>query len=246
MDQERYSRHMLLPQIGADGQRRLLDGSALVVGLGGLGSPAAMYLASAGVGRLVLLDFDVVERSNLQRQIVHFTADIGREKVDSAREKLAALNPGVAIETVSQLLDDDELHDAIARIDVVVDGSDNFETRFAVNAGCVRSRTPLVSGAVLRWDGQVIAFDPRRPESPCYRCLYVDGGEEGESCAEVGVFAPLLGIIGSVQASEAIKILAGVESELVGRLLVLDGLRMEWRSLRVRRDPACPVCGRRT
>ncbi len=244
MDEERYSRHVLLPQIGAAGQRRLLDASALVVGLGGLGSPAAMYLASAGVGRLVLLDFDVVERSNLQRQIVHFTTDIGREKVDSARDKLEALNPDVDIETVSRLLDDDDLHEAIAHADVVVDGSDNFETRFAVNAGCVRNRTPLVSGAVLRWDGQVIAFDPRGPESPCYRCLYLEGEEEGETCAEVGVFAPLLGIIGSVQAAEAIKILAGVESHLVGRLLILDGLRMEWRSVRVRRDSSCPVCGR--
>lgn len=244
MDEERYSRHILLPELGAEGQRRLLEARALVVGLGGLGSPAAMYLASAGVGRLILLDFDVVERTNLQRQIVHFTHDIGREKVVSARETLEALNPGVAVETLAQLLDEHELQDVIARADVVIDGSDNFETRFAVNAACVRSGTPLVSGAVLRWDGQVTTFDPRRPESPCYRCLYTEGEEEGESCAEVGVFAPLLGIVGSVQAAEAIKLAAGMRSELVGRLLILDGLRMAWRDVRLRKDPACPVCGR--
>jgi molybdopterin/thiamine biosynthesis adenylyltransferase len=245
MDEERYSRHMLLPQIGRAGQQRVRAGTALVMGLGGLGSPAAMYLASAGVGRLVLADFDVVELSNLQRQIVHFTPDVGREKVASARDKLEALNPDVAVETIGSLLDDAELKTAIARVDVVVDATDNFETRFAVNAACVGTGTSLVSGAVLAWDGQITAFEPANPESPCYRCLYAEGSEEGASCAEVGVFAPLLGIVGSMQAAEALKILAGMGSALVGRVLVLDGLHMRWHTLRLKRDPACPVCSKK-
>jgi len=242
--QERYSRHMLLPQIGRAGQERLLASRVAVVGLGGLGSPVAMYLASAGVGRLALLDFDVVQLSNLQRQIIHDTAALGREKTESARERVYALNPDVAVETFAQLLDDEELREALAGADVVVDGSDNFETRFAVNAACVASGTPLVSGAAIRWEGQVAVFEPRCPASPCYRCLYADTGEEAEACGEVGVFAPLLGIIGSVQAAETLKVLLGVETTLTGRLLLVDALGTEWRTLTVPRDPDCPVCGR--
>jgi len=242
----RYSRQILLPQIDIEGQQRLLDGSAAIVGLGGLGSPVAMYLAAAGVGRLVLIDFDVVEISNLQRQIIHTTADLRRPKVESARDRLTALNPGTTIELVNEKLDDAGLDEVIAGVDVVLDGTDNFTTRFAVNRACYRQRKPLVSGAAIRFEGQVSVYHPGREDSPCYQCLYRDVGAVAQTCAETGVVAPLLGIIGSVQALEALKILAGVGTDLTGRLLLLDALSMDWQQMRFKRDPQCTVCGTAT
>lgn len=243
--QERYSRHMLLAGFGAAGQERLRAARVLVVGLGGLGSPAAMYLASSGVGTLTLVDFDHVQLSNLQRQIIHGTPDLGHHKVDSARERIHALNPEVEVDTVPELLEDEELAEQVRRADVVVDGSDNFATRFTLNAASVRTGTPLVSGAALRTVGQVSVFQPRLAASPCYRCLYTDEPEEGETCAQVGVLAPLLGIIGSIQATEVLKLITGMGTTLTGRVLVIDALTMEWRTLRLRKDPACPLCGAR-
>ena len=239
----RYSRHVLLPQIGEAGQRKLREARVLVIGMGGLGSPAAMYLAASGVGQLVVSDYDVVELSNLQRQIVHRTEDVGRMKVDSAKDTLRALNPEIEVITLGWHLDDDELAEEIARADVVVDATDNFETRFVMNAACWRARTPLVSAAAMRMEGQVTVFDARRPDSPCYRCLYSDeSNEEGEACSRVGVLAPLLGIIGGVQATETMKLIIGMGTTLVGRVLVLDALDMDWRVLKLKKDPACPVC----
>ncbi|MBF2761291.1 MAG: molybdopterin-synthase adenylyltransferase MoeB [Ectothiorhodospiraceae bacterium AqS1] len=240
---ERYGRHIRLAQIGEAGQRRLEAAQVLIVGLGGLGSPVAMYLAASGVGRLVLSDYDHVELSNLQRQIVHRSRDIGRNKVDSARDTLLALNPEIEVIALDRALDED-LDAQVEAADVVVDATDNFESRFALNAACWRQRTPLVSGAAIRMEGQIAVFDPADPKSPCYRCLYRDsGGAEGEPCALVGVLAPLLGIIGSVQATETLKLITGFGDTLAGRLIVLDAALMEWRELRLPKDPACPVCG---
>ncbi len=248
MDDEqftRYSRHLVLSQIGRAGQQRLLDARVLVVGAGGLGSPAAMYLASAGVGCIVLADFDVVELSNLQRQILHATADIGRLKVESGEETLKALNPGVRVVPIARVLADDELVSAVALADVVVDASDNFETRFALNAACVATRTPLVSGAAQRMEGQVSVFDTGLAQSPCYHCLYSDEGTEAEACSDTGVFAPLLGIVGSMQAAETLKLIIGMGESLVGRVIFLDALHMEYRCLKLERDPHCAVCAKR-
>lgn len=239
----RYSRQILLPALGVEGQERLLASRVLVVGLGGLGSPVAMYLAAAGVGRLVLVDYDQVELSNLQRQIIHATADVGRLKVESARERLAALNPEATVLTYARVLEGEDLLAETRAADVVVDASDNFATRFALNAACVEAGTPLVSGAAIRMEGQVAVFDPRRPESPCYRCLYPDADELEETCSRIGVLAPLLGIIGSIQATETLKLLLGKGEPLVGQLLLVDALAMDFRTVRLRRDPGCTVCG---
>ncbi len=238
----RYSRQIMLPLIGVEGQQRLMQSRVLVLGLGGLGSPVAMYLAAAGIGRLVLVDFDRVELSNLQRQIAHTTPDIGRLKVDSIRDTLKSLNPDVMLETIAQRLDEQALLAQVDRADVVVDASDNFETRHALNAASVRTRTPLVSGAAVGMEGQVAVFRPDRPDAPCYQCLYPAGDEPQETCTENGVLAPLLGIIGSIQATETIKLLLDAGEVLAGRLLLLDAVRMEWRNLKLRKDPACPVC----
>ncbi len=246
MDDEtllRYSRQILLPEIDIDGQQRLLESSAAVFGLGGLGSPVALYLAAAGVGRLVLVDFDHVELSNLQRQIIHQTGDLGRLKVESARDKVRAINPQVKIETVARVLAGQELESLIAKVDVVLDGTDNFPTRFALNAACYTQHKPLVSGAAIRFEGQVSVYFPGQADSPCYRCLYDDDGGTNETCTQTGVVAPLLGIVGSVQALEALKVLLKVGSVLKGRLLLLDALNMEWHTMKFQRDPACPVCG---
>lgn len=239
----RYSRQIMLPQVDAAGQERLLASTALVVGLGGLGSPAALYLAAAGVGRLLVADDDVVELTNLQRQILHRNADLGRPKAESGRDALVALNPTVEVVPIARRLEGDALVEAVARADVVVDASDNFTTRFAVNEACVRARRPLVSGAAIRFEGQVSVFHAEQPGSPCYRCLYGEGAEVPETCSENGVIAPLVGIIGSIQALEALKVLLGIGDPLWGRLLLFDALEMEWRTVRVPRDPACPVCG---
>ena len=238
-----YSRQILLPEIDAAGQQRLLDARALVIGAGGLGSAAALYLASAGVGHLTIADDDVVELSNLQRQILHRYCDLGRAKVDSARDTLEALNPDVEIEGLRARLDDDKLRSLVGEVDVVVDGSDNFATRFAVNAACVHSHTPLVSGAAIRLEGQLAVFDTRHSDSPCYACLYRDGEETDQACSENGVLSPVVGVIGSLQALEAIKVLLGIGESLCGRLLLFDALYHEWRTVRLRRDPDCQVCG---
>ena len=239
----RYSRQILLPEIDIAGQQRLIDATVAVFGLGGLGSPVALYLAAAGVGRLVLVDFDTVELSNLQRQIAHQTSDLGRPKVESARDHVLALNPEVAVETVNAVLDGAELDALVARVDLVVDATDNFPSRFGLNSACYRLGKPLVSGAAIRFEGQVSVYFPGQGESPCYRCLYDDGPGTQETCAQTGVVAPLLGIVGSVQAMEALKVLMQIGEPLKGRLLLLDALRMEWHSMKFRRDPKCPVCG---
>ena len=243
-DTERYARQIRLPQVGEVGQQRLLDATVLIVGMGGLGSPAAMYLAAAGVGHLVLNDFDRVDASNLQRQIVHRHTDIGTSKVDSARSTLAAINPDIRVSAVGWQLEGGELDQQVTQADVVLDCSDNFPTRFALNAACVRTGTPLVSGAAIRMEGQVTTYIPRREDSPCYRCLYEDTDEDlAETCAAEGVVAPLVGIVGSIQAMEALKLITGAGQPLCGRLLLIDTLYMEFRELRLPRQPDCPVCG---
>jgi molybdopterin/thiamine biosynthesis adenylyltransferase len=239
----RYSRQIMLPQIDIEGQEKLLNSRALIIGLGGLGSPAAMYLAAAGVGSLVLNDYDVVEISNLQRQIAHGMENIGEPKAVSARKTLERLNPDVSFTELTSRLEGTQLEQEVARADVVLDCSDNFATRFAVNAACVKSRTPLVSGAVIRFEGQLAVFMPGMGNNPCYNCLYADHGELAESCVRNGVLAPLPGIIGSMQALEAIKLLTGIGNTLVGRLLLLDALSMEWNQMILRRNPRCPTCG---
>jgi adenylyltransferase/sulfurtransferase len=239
----RYSRHILLPQIGIEGQQKLLESHALLIGAGGLGSPIALYLASAGVGRITICDFDDVDLTNLQRQIVHRTASIGSKKVDSARKTLAAINPEVDVVALPERIAGARLEELVAAADVVLDGSDNFATRHAVNRACVKLRKPLVSGAGVRFDGQIAVFDMRSPQSPCYHCLFPEHGEnEDVRCAVMGVFAPLVGIIGAMQAAEALKLLAAIGTPLTGRLLLLDALAMEWRSMRLAKDPACAVC----
>ncbi len=239
----RYSRQILLPQVDIDGQQKMLDASAVIFGLGGLGSPVAMYLAAAGIGRLVLVDFDVVELSNLQRQIVHQTDDLNRPKVESARDRLTGLNPEVKIEIIARKLNHHELDDVVANVDVVLDGTDDFESRFAINQACFRQAKPLVSGAAIRFEGQVSVYHPGVGDSPCYQCLYRSDSGAAQTCAETGVIAPLLGIIGSVQALEAMKVLMEIGTDLTGRLLLLDALSMDWHTMRFKPDPNCPVCG---
>jgi adenylyltransferase/sulfurtransferase len=240
----RYSRHILLPQVGVEGQERLLGSRALVVGAGGLGSPAALYLAAAGVGRITLCDADSVDLTNLQRQILHHTPSIGRPKVASGRDTLALINPECEVVALEARLEGALLDEQVAAADVVLDCSDNFATRHGINRACVRHAKPLVSGAAIKFDGQVAVFDRRNPASPCYHCLFPEGQEVEEvRCAVMGVFAPITGIIGAVQAAEALKLLIGCGESLDGRLLLLDGLAMDWRSIQLARDPECAVCG---
>ncbi|MCU7881527.1 MAG: molybdopterin-synthase adenylyltransferase MoeB [Candidatus Thiodiazotropha sp. (ex Lucinoma aequizonata)] len=237
----RYNRQIMLPSIGIEGQQKLLDARVLIIGLGGLGSPAAMYLAAAGVGTLVLVDFDQVDLTNLQRQIVHTMERIGQLKVESARESLLALNPECKIETISNQLNEVQLVTQVKQADLVLDSTDNFATRFAINKACYTHQTPLVSGAAIRMEGQVSVFTGQ-PGGPCYLCLYPDEGEMDETCSANGVLAPLVGVIGSIQAIEAIKQLTGAGKTLSGRLLLMDALQMEWRTLRLISDPVCPIC----
>ncbi|KQP17607.1 molybdopterin-synthase adenylyltransferase MoeB [Pseudorhodoferax sp. Leaf267] len=242
----RYSRHILLDEIGIEGQERLLAAHALIVGAGGLGSPVALYLAGAGVGRITLVDDDRVDVTNLQRQIAHNMERVGQPKTESAQAAIAAINPEVVVRTVTQRADAALLADLVAGADLVLDCCDNFATRQAVNAACVQHGKPLVSGAAIRLDGQIAVFDTRDAASPCYACLFPpDSQFEETRCATFGVLAPLVGIVGSLQAAEAIKLLAGMGSALVGRLLMLDARGMEWTPLRVARQPHCPVCGAR-
>jgi adenylyltransferase/sulfurtransferase len=240
----RYSRHILLPQLGIEGQEKLLAARALVVGAGGLGSPVAMYLASAGIGTLVLCDGDTVDLTNLQRQILHHTASVTQPKALSGRNTLSLINPEVNVIPLEMRLEGPALEAQVAAADVVLDCSDNFETRHAINRACVKHRKPLVSGAAIRFDGQVSVFDLREPTSPCYNCLFPEDLEAEEvRCAVMGVFAPLTGIIGTTQAAEALKLVAGCGASLSGRLLLLDSLAMEWRSIQLGKDPRCAVCG---
>jgi molybdopterin/thiamine biosynthesis adenylyltransferase len=239
----RYSRHVLLDELGPNAQEKFASAHALVIGVGGLGAPVAQFLTAAGVGTITLCDADSVDLTNLQRQILYATADVGAPKVEAAAARLAAVNPDVTLSTVAARVGPDELATLVAAADVVVDCCDNFDTRHAVNRACVAARKPLVSGAALRFDGQIAVFDARDAASPCYHCLFGEGEEIEETrCATMGVFAPLVGIVGSTQAAEALKLIAGVGESLAGRLLLVDALSMQWRELRVPRDPACPVC----
>jgi len=239
----RYSRQIMLPQVDALGQQKLLDSTVLIVGMGGLGSPIAMYLAAAGVGHLILADFDKVDLSNLQRQIIHGTDDIGKPKVDSAFESLQQINPEITITRFKQPLDDENLNDLVPQVDLVIDGCDNFATRFAVHRTCVKHRKPLVSGAAIRFEGQISVFPNNGEDFPCYQCLYKkDEGEEEQTCSENGVLAPVVGLIGSIQAIEAIKVLLNIGDTLQGKLMVIDSMTMDIRTIKLKKDPACPAC----
>lgn len=242
----RHGRHLTLPQIGAAGQQRLADAHVLVVGMGGLGSPVALYLAAAGVGRLTFADFDTVEISNLQRQIAHTTGRVGQAKTDSARSACLAIDPDASIDTIEHGLDEDDLAALVPTCTVVADCSDNFPTRFAVNAACVAAGVPLVSGAAIRFDGQVTVVDPRETNAPCYRCLYADDHSDSvDTCAEAGILGPVVGMIGCVQAIETIKLITGIGESLAGRLVLFDALGMEWNEIRLTRREDCAVCARR-
>ncbi|MDQ2077644.1 molybdopterin-synthase adenylyltransferase MoeB [Marinimicrobium sp. ABcell2] len=241
----RYSRQILLPDVDIDGQEKLLSSRVLILGLGGLGAPVAMYLAGAGVGHLVLADFDAVDLTNLQRQIIHTTDRIGEPKVTSAAQALRELNPDIQVTCIQERLEGEALHRQLEQVDLVLDCSDNFTTRFELNAACVATGTPLVSGAAVRLEGQVAVFDSRREDSPCYRCLYHTQSEEDLTCSANGVLAPVVGVVGSMQALEAIKLLVGFGTSLTGRLLLFDARHAQWRELKLARDPDCPVCGRR-
>ena len=240
----RYSRHILLDEVGIEGQERILAAHALVIGAGGLGSPVALYLGSAGVGRITLVDHDVVDLTNLQRQIAHTTQRVGQPKVASAAQAVQAINPDVQVTALQERVDALRLHTLVQEATVVLDCSDNYATRQAVNAACVRLGKPLVAGAVIRFDAQITVIDPRESGTPCYACLFDPAAQfEEVACSTMGVFAPLVGVVGALQATEALKLVAGVGTSLAGRLLMLDGRSMEWSSLRTARNLACPVCG---
>lgn len=242
----RYSRHILLNEIGVAGQQAILDARVLIIGAGGLGSPVALYLAASGIGQLTICDGDQVDSSNLQRQIIHRDNAIGQNKAASAASSLLALNPQVNVTTIPLRLDGELLQQTVSTHDVVIDASDNFATRHAINRACVQHHKPLVSGAAVRFDGQISVFDMRLADSPCYHCLYPENNDADEvRCAENGVFSPLVGIIGATQAAEALKIISGAGKTLTGRLLLLDALDMQWRSIKLKRDPGCAVCGNR-
>lgn len=238
----RYSRQIMLPEMDVAGQQKLVDATVLIVGMGGLGCPAAMYLSAAGVGHLIIADDDSVELTNLQRQIAHGQANLGEAKVGSAEATLKGLNPDVKISSINSRLEGELLDEAVAAADVVVDASDNFTTRFAINRSCIKYAKPLVSGAAIRMEGQVAVFNSQNPDSPCYQCLYTEGDDEEASCSQNGVMAPLVGIIGSVQAMETIKVITGIGRNLAGRLLLLDASTMQWREMRLPRDADCPAC----
>lgn len=240
----RYSRHILLDELGIEGQANILSSHALIIGAGGLGSPAALYLASSGVGKITLVDDDTVDFTNLQRQILHTQARVGMAKAKSGRQALSAINPEIEIVPLQQRLSGEALDTLVASADIVLDCTDNFATRHAINRACVHHRKPLVSGAAIRFDGQISVYDLRRDDAPCYHCLFPEGDEVEEvRCAVMGIFAPLTGIIGTMQAAEALKLAAGIGDSLSGRLLLLDALSMEWRTVRFRQDAGCTVCG---
>tara|TARA_R110002095_G_scaffold177479_2_gene154828 strand:+ start:907 stop:1656 length:750 start_codon:yes stop_codon:yes gene_type:complete len=238
----RYSRQIMLPSIDIEGQQKLLDSRALIIGMGGLGSPVGLYLAAAGVGQLVISDFDDVDLSNLQRQVAHTTNSIGQSKVASAKQTFENINPLVDVIAINEKLTGDALLDQVRQADIVIDCCDNFATRFAINDACFAAKKPLVSGAAIRFEGQISVFDSRAERSPCYNCLYPRDGAVAQSCSENGVIAPITGIIGSMQALEAIKVLTGVGESLQGRILLLDGLSMQWQNMQLPRNPNCPTC----
>jgi adenylyltransferase/sulfurtransferase len=237
----RYSRQIMLPQVDITGQQKLVDSTMLIIGMGGLGSPSAFYLAATGVGHLILADFDRVELSNLQRQIIHSTQDIGRDKVDSAKEKLLALNPNIKITTVKEL-SADSLTSLVSQADVVLDGTDNFKSRFAINKVCVESKKPLVSAAVIRFEGQLSTFKGYEADQPCYQCLYSEQGSDRENCVENGVLAPVVGVLGTLQALQAVKILLNLGEQLCGELMLIDALDLSFRKVKISKDTHCPVC----
>ncbi|WP_069469945.1 HesA/MoeB/ThiF family protein [Candidatus Marithrix sp. Canyon 246] len=237
-----YSRQILLPEIGIEGQQRLLNAKILIIGLGGLGSPAAMYLAAAGVGHLYISDFDKVEQSNLQRQIIHNTNNIGKYKVDSARESLLALNPSITVTPLYKQLDHQALIEPVNKVDIVLDCTDNLKSRLAINQACVQTKTPLISGAAIRMEGQISVFNSNLENTPCYRCLYPNNQEIVETCTETGILAPMVGIIGSLQALEAMKVIIGIGNNLIGQLLLIDGITMDFQTIKVKKNPKCPTC----
>lgn len=240
----RYSRHILLDEIGIEGQDKILKAHVLIVGAGGLGSPVALYLGSAGVGHLTIADHDRVDATNLQRQVAHTLGRVGEFKAESARQAIAAINPDVEVTPVTQRAEGSLLDRLVGEADLVLDCTDNFATRHAINRACVKHRKPLVSGAAIRFDGQVVVFDARDARSPCYACVFPESELMEEAlCATMGVFAPLVGIIGSMQAAEALKLICGVGEALTGRLLMLEGKRMEWSEMKLARNTACAVCG---
>ena len=239
----RYSRQIMLPEIDAEGQLRLAQATVLLIGAGGLGSACSIYLAAGGVGHIILVDFDRVDLSNLQRQILFNTADIGRLKVESGADHLRALNPDIKLTLIGRALEQDELLEYTEQADIIIDGSDNFATRFAVNRASVATGTPLVSAAAIRFEAQISVFNPKDETSPCYNCLYKEGTEVDATCTANGVLAPLLGIAGSIQATEAMKLIMGLGNTLQGRLLLIDVMAMEWHSAILPKDPDCPVCG---
>ncbi len=240
----RYSRQIMLPQVDIEGQERLLDAHVLLVGMGGLGCPAAMYLAAAGIGRLTIIDPDVVDMTNLQRQVAFSTDDIGQFKVDAAAARISAINPGIQITTFNRKLNETELMGVIEQCDLVLDATDNFESRFAINRCCVEHQVPLVSGAAIRLNGQLTVFDLMQNDAPCYRCLYSEDAAEDLSCSESGILGPVVGTIGTMQALEAIKLLTGFGKTLSGRLLMFDASTMEWQTMDLQKDPDCPVCSK--
>ena len=239
----RYSRHILLPKIGYEGQEKLVNSHVLIIGAGGLGSPVALYLAASGVGHLTICDFDDVDLTNLQRQIIHTTASVGTNKAVSAKQTIYEINPDVNVQTVRQNSSEAEFAELVAKADVVIDCSDNFATRYALNRVCFMLKKPLVSGAAIGFEGQISVFDFRHVNSPCYHCLYPDTGDDTEMrCSENGVFAPLVGMIGTTQAAEALKLLINIGESLEGRLLLLDAFNLEWRTIKLKRDLKCAVC----
>ncbi len=242
-DQEllRYSRQILLPQISIKGQQSLKDSTLLLIGMGGLGSPSALYLASAGIGHLIIADSDKVELSNLQRQIIHFTDDIGRTKVNSAKDKILAINPNIKVTTIGKL-SQDNLNDWVAKVDVVLDGTDNFDIRFKINKACVMQRTPLVSAAVIRFEGQLSVFQGYNQTKPCYQCLYSIEGNSDENCTRNGILSPVTGIIGSLQALQAIKVLLNLGEQLVGKLMLIDTLNLSFKKIKINKDESCKIC----
>ncbi len=238
----RYSRQIMLPQVDIEGQQTLLAAKVLIIGAGGLGSPASLYLASAGIGQITIYDDDEVDLSNLQRQITHYTDDIGTAKVISTQQTIKKINPEVKVIAVKQRLEGKPLLEEVKNADIVLDCCDNFTTRFAINTACVQYKTALVSGAAIRFEGQISVFTPGINNSPCYNCLYSDTGEEMQNCATNGVISPITGIVGSIQALEAIKLIMGIGKTLTGRLLLLDGLSMQWNEMKLRKNVQCPTC----
>ena len=239
----RYSKQIMLPQIDIEGQQKINDSTILIIGMGGLGSPTALYLAAAGVGHIVIADFDQVELSNLQRQIIHSTSDIGDDKVNSAKAKLLELNPNITVTVANEIMHSDNLASLIKDVDIVLDGTDNFESRFEINKACVECHKPLISAAVIRFEGQISVFKGYEVGQPCYQCLYSEQGNGRESCVENGVLAPVAGLVGTIQALQAIKVLLDLGEQLCGELLLIDGLDLSFRKVKIAKDSECSICG---